>query len=64
MDPESSVRNAGIQDVAKGAGAAHLFRIHLHHRTFVLVLEMQPFRWNLAQVNFHPCILSFFMILI
>jgi len=59
--PQRTARNTEIDIVMQRANATNSLSFEFRNRTFFVPFEMQPFGWNLFQMNFHSRNLSEFM---
>lgn len=62
VGPKRAFRNPCVERIMQRPGAARLLGTKLRQGTFFLVLEVQPFSGNLAQMYFQTRILSLFMV--
>jgi len=59
--PQRPARNTQVDIVMERSSATNSFLLQFRNRAVLIPFEMQTFRWNLFQVNFHSRNLSEFI---
>ena len=59
--PQRPACNTQVDTVMERTNTTNSLRLQFQNRTFLIPLEMQTFRWNLFQMNFHSRNLSEFI---